>query len=115
MEVGDEFYHEQFGVVVIGGIEDYTYAGEELTVIWSMFSDGNIHWDKTTGVLTQYDGNYSPTLEAKWLLTKTSLWGSGTGLDLILIAGLVMAVAAILLIVLFFVRRKKRKEQETPT
>jgi hypothetical protein len=115
LEVGDMFYHEQFGGVFIGGTEDYAYAGEERTVIWSMFSEGNFHWDKTTGVLTQYDGNYSPTLEAKWLLTKTSLWGSGTGLDLTLIAGLVVAVAAILMIVLLFIRRKKKNEQEIPT
>jgi len=116
LEVGDMFYHEQFGGVFIGGIEDYTYfAGEGRTVIWSMFSEGNFHWDKTTGVLTQYDGNYSPTLEAKWLLTKTSLWGSGAGLYLTLVVGLVVTVAAILLIVLLFIRRKKKNEQETPT
>ena len=108
LKVGDQFYHEQMGNVVIVYIEDYMYASEERTVICSMFSEGNFHWDKTTGVLTQHDGNYPPTLEVKWLLTKTSLWGSGTGLDLTLVAGLVVAVAAILLIVFLFLRKRKK-------
>jgi hypothetical protein len=113
LEVGDEFYHEQMGQVVLGGTEEYGYAGEERTLVWSIFSLGGIHWDKTTGVLTQADWEYSPTLHAKYVLNKTSLWGSQrTGLDYTLIVGLGVVVAVILMIVLFFIRRKKKEDQE---
>jgi hypothetical protein len=115
LELGDQFYHEQVGVIDIGYIEDFVYAGEERTVVASAFSGGSTHWDQISGVTTQSDWTSPSGLKTKWLLEKTSLWGSGTGLDLILIVGLVVAVAAILFIVLFFVRRKKRKEHETPT
>jgi hypothetical protein len=107
LEVGDEFYHEQMGQVVLGGTEEYGYAGEERTLVWSIFSLGGIHWD------TQADWEYSPTLHAKYVLNKTSLWGSQrTGLDYTLIVGLGVVVAVILMIVLFFIRRKKKEDQE---
>jgi LPXTG-motif cell wall-anchored protein len=74
------------------------------------------HWDKTTGVLTQTEWASpwrSSTFKTKWVLDKTSLWGStGTGLDTTLIVSLGVVVGAILLMVLFFIRKKKRKDQE---
>jgi LPXTG-motif cell wall-anchored protein len=101
------------GQVVLGGTEEYGYAGEERTLVWSIFSLGGIHWDQTTGVLTQADWEYSPTLHAKYVLDKTSLWGSQrTGLDSTLIISLGVVVAAIILIVLFFIRRKKKDQEE---
>ena len=113
LEVGDEFYHEQIGQVVVSGTEEYGYAGEERILVSSSVSEGWVsHWDKTTGVLTQADWE-NPTLQVKYVLDKTSLWGStGTGLDTTLIVSLGVVVAAILLIVLFFIRRKKEKDQE---
>lgn len=117
LEVGDEFYHQQIGQVVLGGTEIYGYAGDERTLLWSMFSDDlSAHWDKTTGVLTQTDWAspwISPTFKTKWVLDKTSLWGSQrTGLDSTFIVSLGVVVAVILLIVLFFIRKKKKKAQE---
>jgi hypothetical protein len=114
LDVGDEFYHEEMGKVVLSGTEEYGYAGEERTLVWSMVSDDlSGHWDKTTGVLTQADWEYSPTLYAKYVLDKTSLWGSqSSGLDYTLIVGLGVVVAAVLLIVLFFIRKKKDQEAQ---
>ena len=114
LEVGDQFYHEQVGIVVIEYIEDYNYAGEERTVIWARFSDFTTHWDKITGVTTQAEWTSPSGMKIKWLLEKTSLWGStGTGLDLALVVGLVGAIAAILLIVFLFLRRKKKTTEKT--
>ena len=69
-------------------------------------------WDKNTGVLTQGDWNYSPDLQSHWLLEETSLWGQ-SGLDIVLVVGLIIAVAAILLIV-FLILRRKKKTTENP-
>jgi hypothetical protein len=83
LEVGDEFYHEQIGQVVVSGTEEYGYAGEERILVWSNLLEGwTSHWDKTTGVLTHTDYVISPTLQVKYVLDKTSLWGSHrTGSD----------------------------------
>jgi hypothetical protein len=51
LEVGDEFYHEQMGQVVLGGTEEYGYAGEERTLVWSIFSLGGIHWDELDWII----------------------------------------------------------------
>ncbi|MHA1288550.1 MAG: hypothetical protein ACTSPB_14190 [Candidatus Thorarchaeota archaeon] len=113
LDVGDEFYNYEWEKIVLSGTEEYGYAGEERTLVGSIVSDDwSGHWDKTTGVLTQADWEYSLTLHAKYVLDKTSLWGSqSSGLDYTLIVGLGVVVAAILLIVLFFIRRKKEKDQ----
>jgi hypothetical protein len=112
LEVGDEFYHQQVGQVVLGGTEKYGYAGDERTLLWSMGSHS--HWDKTTGVLTQTEWASpwrSSTFKTKWVLDKTSIWGSQrTGLDSTLIISLGVVIAAILLIVLFFIQRKKKDQ-----
>ncbi len=114
LEVGDEFYHQQVGQVVLGGTEKYGYAGDERTLLWSM--DSHSHWDKTTGVLTQTDWAspwISPTFKTKVVLDKTSLWGTQrTGLDSTFIVGLGVVVTVILLIVLFFIRKKKDQEAQ---
>jgi hypothetical protein len=75
LDVGDQFHHEDFGNIIIGGIEKYPYAGEERTVIWSIFSGHALHWDQATGILCQADWNWSSDYEVRWTLDKTSLWG----------------------------------------
>ena len=112
LELGDEFYHDQFGLVTIGYIEDYEYAGETRSLVAISITEGVVHWDKNTGVLTQGDWNYSPDLQSHWLLEETSLWGQ-SGLDIVLVVGLIIAVAAALLIVLVFIRRKKKTTEKS--
>ena len=115
LEVGDLFYHEQVGIKVIEYIEDYSYAGEVRTVIASVSSDDSTHWDQITGVTTQADWTDASGTKIKWLLEKTSLWGStGTGLDLTLVAGLAAVVVAILLLVFLFLRRKQKTTRWVP-
>ena len=75
LDVGDQFYHEEFGNIEIQGVENYEYAGEERTVVWATFSGNTLHWDQDTGVLCQADWNWSSNYEARWILDKTSLWG----------------------------------------
>jgi hypothetical protein len=107
LEVGDLFYHETFGIIDIDGIEDYTYAGEERTVVWFMSSDGSIHWDQKTGIMTQVDWNYSPSLKATWVLDKTNLWGLNEGLDPLLIIAIATIIAITLSLVLLYLRKRK--------
>ena len=109
LDVGDQFYHEEFGNIDIQGAENYEYAGEERTVVWATFLGNTLHWDQDSGVLCQADWNWSSDYEARWILDKTSLWGQN-GLDVTLIAILGMA-AAILIILFLFIRRKKKDEK----
>ena len=110
LDLGDQFYHDQFGSINLEYIEDYGYAGEERTVVAAIFSDNIAHWDKTTGVLTQLDWTQSPDLKHHWLIEKTSLWGE-TGIDIMLLVGFGIAIVAVLLIILLFFRRKKKKSE----
>ena len=75
LDVGDQFYHEEFGNIEIQGVENYEYAGEERTVVWATFLGNALHWDQDTGVLCQADWNWSSDYDARWILDKTSLWG----------------------------------------
>jgi hypothetical protein len=110
LDLGDQFFHDQFGSISIEYIEDYGYAGEERTVVAAIFSDNIAHWDKNTGVLTQLDWSQSPDLKHHWLIEKTSLWGE-TGIDIMLLVGFGIAIVAVLLIILLFFRRKKKKSE----
>jgi hypothetical protein len=112
LELGDQFYHEQVGIVNIDFIEDFLYAGEERTVLGTISSGGSTHWDKITGVTTQSDWTSPSGLETKWLLEKTNLWGSRIGIDMPLVAGLIGIIVVILLLMFFFKLRKNKKEQK---
>jgi LPXTG-motif cell wall-anchored protein len=85
-------------------------AHEERTVVAANFSNTTTHWDKTTDVLTQLDWRQTPDLTVHWLIEKTSLWGE-TGIDIILLVGFGIAIAAGLLIIFLFFRRKKKKSE----
>jgi hypothetical protein len=110
LDLGDQFFHDQFGTISIEYIEDYGYTSEERTVVAAIFSDNIAHWDKNTGVLTQLDWSQSPDLKHHWLIEKTSLWGE-TGIDIMLLVGFGVAIVAVLLIILLFFRRKKKKSE----
>ena len=110
LNLGDEFYHDQFGIVPIKYIEDYEYAGETRSLVATSITEGVLHWDANTGVLTQNDWKLSPDLELHWLLEKTNLWGQ-IGIDMILVAGLGIAIVASLTILFLFFRRKKKKDK----
>jgi hypothetical protein len=113
LEIADSFYHEQIGIIEIGGVEDYTYAGEERTVVWAMLSfdgyEGSAHWDQKTGIVTQADWDYSPSLTATWVLEKTNLWGLNEELDPFLIIGVATIIVITLILVLLYMRKRKNK------
>ena len=110
LELGDEFYHDQFGLVPIKYVEDYEYAGETRSLVATSITEGVLHWDVNTGVLTQNDWKLSPDLELHWLLEKTNLWGQ-TGIDMIFVAGLGISIVVTLTILFLFFRRKKKKDK----
>jgi hypothetical protein len=115
LKVADSFYHEQIGIIEIGGVEDYTYAGEERSVVWAMLSfdgyEGSVHWDQRTGIVTQGDWTYPSSLNATWVLKKTNLWGLNQGLDPLLMIGIAVIIVLPFL-VLFFMRKRKNKRNE---
>ena len=110
LNLGDEFYHDQFGIVPIKYIEDYEYAGETRSLVATSITEGVLHWDVNTGVLTQNDWKLSPDLELHWLLEKTNLWGQ-TGIDMIFVAGLGISIVVTLTILFLFFRRKMKKDK----
>ena len=108
LDVGDNFYHEDFGDVEILWIEDYTYAGAKRTVVAAPVSELNIHWDRSTGILVQAD-QAGEDFTQNWLVDKTNMWQSQIfGLDSIIFYLLIIAVIGVAaLIALLFYRRRK--------
>jgi len=60
---GEAFYHEAYGFITIGGVEEKTYAGATRTIVKATVDGILFRWDKTTGVLVELQ-LYSESWEA---------------------------------------------------
>ena len=104
LDVGDVFYHEDFGNITIEGVDELTCANSTRTTVYASTSNGELHWDKTTGFLLQQElvtSNYAHLSVA----TKTNMWQPQQfGLELLF--AFVLLIAAIVAVFLF--RRNKK-------
>lgn len=111
LDVGDHFYHENFGSVPLTENKYVTYADAKRTVVFSTFENFECYWDKNTGILVQMiqsEDNYTSTL----LAIKTSLWQPQIqpqifGLDSTIFYALIMIILAIIAIVTVFLLKRR--------
>lgn len=107
LEVGDEFYHEDFGEIAINGTEEYTYTDAKRTVVYATVEQASIHWDKATGILLQ--GNQSTDdFTQKLLVDKTNMWQlQSFGLDSALLYILIVAILVLIAVVAVLLFRRR--------
>ena len=107
LEVGNEFYHEDFGNITITGTEEHTYADADRTVVYSTVEQASIHWDKATGILLQADQS-TDTFTQKFEIDKTNIWQTQYfGLDSTIIYVLIGAILVIIGIVIILLLKRR--------
>lgn len=107
LEVGNEFYHEDFGNITITGTEEYTYADAVRTVVFSTVEQASIHWDKATGILLQADQS-TDTFTQKFEIDKTNIWQTQYfGLDSTIIYVLIGAIFVIIGIIIILLLKRR--------
>jgi len=108
LDVGDEFYHEDFGNNAISETEDKTYAEAKRTIVISTIDIIVLHWDKSTGILLQSDQS-EDNFTQKMLADKTNMWEPQIfGLDSTIFYILIVAVIAVVAIIVLYLYRRKQ-------
>lgn len=107
LDIGDHFYHPNFGSIPLTENKYVTYADAKRTVVFSTFENIECHWDKNTGILVQKiqsEDNYTQTI----LAIKTSMWQPQIfGLDSTIFNALIMIIFAIIAIVTVFLLKRR--------
>lgn len=107
LDIGDEFYHEDYGYNTITGTEDCIYAGAIRTIVGSTIENIVLHWDKSTGILLHSD-YAEDDFTQKLLVDETNIWEQQIfGLDAPLFYILIVAILMIVVIVAVFLLRRR--------
>jgi len=107
LDVGDDFYHKDFGNITIAGKEEHSYAGGKRTVIYATIDQTALHWDKTTGILLQSDQS-ADNFTQKFLAVKTNMWQAQIfGLKPTIFYVLIVAILAIIALVAVFLLKRR--------
>jgi hypothetical protein len=106
LDVGDQFYHEDYGNITIEETDEIISVGSKRTAVYATVTQAEMHWDKETGVLLQSEMSMN-NFTLNMVVTKTNIWQTQSdGLELtvvvILLITLIVAVTAV------FLLRKKR-------
>lgn len=106
LDIGDEFYHEDFGNIAIGGTEEHTYADANRLVNYATINQIVFRWDKTTGILLQSDQS-ADDFTQKFLVDETNIWQSQIfGLEPTLFYVLIVAIAIAAIVPVVYLRRR---------
>jgi len=111
LDIGDHFYHANFGSIPLTENKYVTYADAKRTVVFSSFENFECYWDKNTGVLVQMihsEDNITSTM----LAIKTSMWQPQIqpqifGLDSTIFYALIIILLAIIAIVTVFLLKRR--------
>ena len=111
LDIGDHFYHKNFGNIPLTENKNVTYADAKRTVVFSTFENFECYWDKNTGILVhmiQSEDNYTSTLVA----IKTNMWQPQIqpqifGLDSTIFYALIIILLAIIAIVTVFLLKRR--------
>ena len=107
LESGDEFFHADFGKVLIDGIEEYTYCNANRLVNYATIEGIECHWDKITGILLQSEhstGDFSQ----KMVADKTNMWEPQIfGLDSTIFSVLIVAIVVIIAIIVVLLLKRR--------
>ena len=111
LDIGDHFYHANFGSIPLTENKYVTYADAKRTVVFSSFENFECYWDKNTGVLVQMihsEDNITSTM----LAIKTNMWQPQIqpqifGLDSTIFYALIIILLAIIAIVTVFLLKRR--------
>lgn len=110
---GEVFYHESYGFITIGGVEEKTYAGATRTIVNATVDGIQFRWDKTTGVLVELQ-LYSESWEAyvHIEIVRTNTWQREffPPIDPTLFYVVIIVVVVIVVAVVFFDTSRKKKK-----
>ena len=107
LEVGEEFYHEDFGNIAIEGTEENAYAEANRVLNYATIEQLAIHWDKTTGILVQSDQS-TEDFTQKLIADKTNMWQPQIfGLDSTIFYVLIVAIFVIIAIIAFLLLKRR--------
>ena len=101
LDIGDHFYHEDFGSIPITENEYFTYAEAKRTLVFSHIGNIGCLWDKTTGILVQSDQSEDNSTQTL-LAVKTNMWQPQIlGLDATIFYILIVVILTIIALFLF--------------
>jgi hypothetical protein len=107
LDLGDDFFHADFGNVLIDGIEEYTYCDANRIVNHATIEGIECHWDKITGILLQSEHS-TDDFNQKMVADKTNMWEAQIfGLDSIIFYILILVILVIIAIVVVIVLKKR--------
>jgi len=107
---GDTFLDKYHGSIIIGAVEERTYAGAARTVVSTATAQSTYYWDKATGILVEGISEF-PDYTIHSIADKTNMWQPQIfGLEpTVFYALLILAATLMVVVIAFFaVRRKKR-------
>ena len=111
LDIGDHFYHANFGSIPLTENKYVTYADAKRTVVFSSFENFECHWDKNTGILLQMIESRD-NITSTMLAIKTSMWQPQIqpqifGLDSNIFYALIITIFAIIAIVTVFLLKRR--------
>ena len=108
LDVGNRFYHKDYGNITITNAEENIYANSKRAVIFSTVQQVSMHWDKETGILVQADQS-TDDFTQQIVIEKTNIWQSETfGIDFTILFVLTIAIVVILVILVIFIIKRKQ-------
>ncbi|KON31572.1 hypothetical protein AC478_02655 [miscellaneous Crenarchaeota group-1 archaeon SG8-32-3] len=103
----DEVIHEDIGKVTIESVEDYNFKGTTRKLVYAYVLNTEFSWDRSTGILVeaiQTTDTFTQTLLA---VNTNIVQTQASGLDPLLIYGIVIAVIIIIIVVVLLVLKRK--------
>ena len=103
----DEVIHEDIGKVVIESVENYNFKGTTRELVYAYVLNTEFSWDRSTGILVeaiQTTDTFTQTLLA---VDTNIVQTQASGLDPLLIYGIVIAVIIIIIVVVLLVLKRK--------
>jgi hypothetical protein len=108
LDVGDEFYHEDYGNIVIAGTEENLFAGAKRTEVYTTINQIELHWDKSTGILLQSDQSVE-NFNQKMLIDRTNMWQTQIlGLEPNIFYIVILILIVIITFTTFFLIRRNK-------
>lgn len=108
LDVGNRFYHKDFGNITIMMTEENIYANAERTVIFSTVQNASMGWDKETGILLQADQT-TDDFTQQFVIEKTNLWQSESfGIDSSIFYVLIIGIVAVFVVLVIFIFKRRQ-------
>lgn len=107
LDKGDDFFHIDFGRVIIGGVEEYSYCNAKRRVNFATIDGIECHWDMVTGILLESEHSTN-NFSQKMVADKTNMWDSQTfGIDSTIFYIIILTILTIIAITVFIFWRKQ--------